>query len=282
MQIHDALNKALLLIGEQRRAADSAGRGADVALWRHLLEHVNFTILTGQVYKFEDYLKSLDDGWTSSSSAILRARTEAAPRREVALLLQTLDELTDPEKRQSVLVLGDLLDFIAAPGRHEEFEDYLKKYYTEPPPLTAYFETLKDAESWLSGLSEPPSWASVLVGDEYYEVWYSREEGTRALLRDFVTELFLDDFESKDLPPAVVSFDTRDQALQWLVSHPAAPMALVTIGGEYYHAVYHRRLDRHSLHAISRIREWRRKRREEVEQQGEDGAVPPKGGEGAT
>lgn len=265
MQIHDALNRALLLIGEQQRATDPAGRDEGVVLWRHLREHVLFTMLTGQVYQFDDYLKSLDDRWTSSSNAVLRARTEAAPRREVVLLLQTLDELTEPEQKQSVLVLGDLLDFIAAPGRHEEFEDYLKNHYTEPPPVTACFETLQEAEAWLSSLSEPPSWASVLVGDEYYEVWYSREEGTRALLRDFVTELFLDDFESKDLPPAAASFDTRDQALQWLASHPAAPMLLVTIGGEHYHAVYHRKLDRHSLHAISRIREWRRKRREELE-----------------
>src|SRR5688572_23666435 len=120
MRIHDVLNQALLLIGGLQQTADSAGRGEDVALWQHMREHVLFIIRTGQVYNFEDYLTSLGPDRTSSLSAISRARTEASPRREVALLLRALDELTAPEQQQSVLVLSALLDFIAAPGRHEK------------------------------------------------------------------------------------------------------------------------------------------------------------------
>jgi hypothetical protein len=80
-------------------------------------------------------------------------------------------------------------------------------------------------------------------------------------------ELFLDDYTLKPRPPATAAFNTREEALEWLTSHPASPMTLVTIAGEDHHAVFHRKFNRHTLHSISRLREEREKRKAEMEQQ---------------
>lgn len=258
MRIHDVLNESLMAIGALQRAAKSAGREEELSAWHHLLESMLFTIRTGQVYRFEDYLKGLNPGRTASASAALGSFDDAASRQAIPLLLQTLNEVTEARRKRQLLVVIDLLDFLATTGQHDAFAEYLKTYYVEPPPVLACFDTHADAEVWLNGLSEPPSWASVLIGDEYHEVWYSREEGTRRLLRDHVTELFLEDYGSKPQPPVAASFDTREEALAWLKGHPASPMTLVSIAGEPYHAVYQKNCNRHSLHSLSRLRESRR------------------------
>ncbi|HZH75501.1 MAG TPA: hypothetical protein VEY88_05680 [Archangium sp.] len=274
MRIHDVLNGALLLIGKQQRAAESTGRKEDVTVWRHIGDIWIFTIITGQVYVFEDYLSGLDPGRTSYVSTALNARTDAMSRQGVALLLRTLDEPTDPVRKQYILLLIDLLNFIAATGQHEAFENYLEDRHSLPPPAIAFFDTREEADAWLHNLPEPPSYGHVLIGDEYYDIWYSRDDGFRELSRDHVMELFLDDYTSKPRPPATASFNTREEAMEWLASHPASPMTLVAIAGEDHHAVFHKKFNRHTLHSISRLREERAKRKAEQEQQENEDAEP--------
>lgn len=274
MRIHDVLNGALLLIGNQQQAAESTGRKEDVAVWRRIWDIWNFTIITGQVYVFEDYLAGLDPMRTSSVSTALNTRTDAMCRQGVALLLRTLDELTDPVRKQYALVLIDLLNFIAASDQHEAFESYLEDRHSLPPPAIAFFDTREEADAWLHNLPEPPSYGHVLIGDEYYEIWHVRDDGVRELLRNNVMELFLDDYTSKPRPPATAAFNTREEALKWLASHPASPMTLVTIAGEHYHAVFHKKFNRHTLHSISRLREERAKRKADMEQQEDTEAEP--------
>jgi len=274
MRIHDVLNGALLLIGNQKQSAESTGRNEDVAVWQHIWDIWIFTIVTGQVYVFEDYLAGLDPMRSSSVSTALNPRTDAMCRQGLALLLRTHEELTDPVRKQYALVLIDLLNFIAASGQHEAFENHLEDRHSLPPPAIAFFDTREEADAWLHNLAEPPSYGKVLIGDEYYDIWYSRDDGFRELSRDHVTELFLDDYTSKPRPPAAASFNTREEAMEWLTRHPASPMALVTIAGEDHHAVFHKKFNRHTLHSISRLKEERAKRKAEQEQQENEDAEP--------
>jgi hypothetical protein len=274
MRIHDVLNGALLLIGNQQQAAESTGRNEDVAAWRYLRDIWCFTISTGRVYVFDDYLAGLDPARTSYVSTAFNAHADAMAHQGMALLLRTLDELTDPVRKEYVLVLIDLLNFIAASGLHEAFEDHLREFYSLPPPALAFFNTREEADAWLHSVPEPPSGGNVLIGDEYFELWYSRDDGFRELLHNHVTELFLDDYTSKPRPPAAASFNTREEAMEWLTRHPASPMALVTIAGEDHHAVFHKKFNRHTLHSISRLKEERAKRKAEQEQQENEDAEP--------
>jgi hypothetical protein len=265
VRIHDVLATALRRIGDSRQSAESAGRDEEAALWRYAREHLFFISRTGQVYRFEDYLKSRDPARASFTSTAFDAREDAVSRQARALLLRTLQETTEPGQRSLMFVILSLLDFVADTGQYDEFDEYLENFYVEPPPAIARFDTREQAESWLRGLAEPPGGTSILIGDEYHHVWYSREEGVRELLREHMMEPFLEAFAAEGLPAAVASFDTRAEAEEWLTIHPASPMAIVVIAGEHHLAVYHKRLACHTLHSLSSLKEWEAKRRSREE-----------------
>lgn len=261
MRIHDVLVKVSLRLGELRQAAESAGKEEEVELWRYVREHLFFILRSGHVYRFEDYLRSLDPARTSLVGPAFGARENTQPQHAMALLLRTFEETTEPEQKELTLVIIDLLNFIAETARYDEFDDYLEAYYADPLPAIAHFDTREDAEAWLRETVEPPGGTHILIGDEYHAVWYSREEGVRQLLRDHVIEPWLEQLTSKGLPAAVASFNTREEAEQWLMSHPASPMVFVAIAGEHHLAVYHKRLARHTLHPISILKEWEAKKK---------------------
>ena len=192
----------------------------------------------------------------------------------MALLLKTLDETADLEEKQLALVLINLLNYVANSGQYDALEGYLEKLRSgSPPPVTASFATRDEAEEWLRSLPEPPSRAYVLIGDEYHEVWYSREDGDRGIAREYVLEPILEDSSKRGLPPAVASFNTRDEAEAWLAKHPASPLAVVSIAGEQHLAVHHEELNRHSLHSIipslKEWKEWEEEKRRAAERQKE-------------
>lgn len=267
MRIHDILAEALKFIGRLRQAAESAGKDEEVALWRYVREHLLFISRTGQVYRFEDYLKGLEPARTSFLSAAFDAREDAVSRQAMTLLLRNLQETTDPARRQVLLAVIGLLNFIAETGQYEAFDEYLESYYVEPPPAIARFDTREQAESWLKGLAEPPGGAYILIGDEYHQVWYSREEGVRELLRERMIEPFLQALTAKGLPATVASFSTREEAEAWLTSHPPSAMAFVDIGCEHHLVVHHKRLDRHSLHPLSSLKRWEAERKNREDEQ---------------
>jgi phosphoglycolate phosphatase-like HAD superfamily hydrolase len=273
VRIHDVLVRVSLRLGELRQAAESAGRNAEVELWRYVREHLFFILRTGHVYRFEDYLRSLDAARTSLVSPAFSAREDTQSQQAMALLVRTLEETTEPEQKQSTLVIINLLNFIAETAQYDEFDDYLEDYYADPLPAIAHFDTREEAEAWLRGAVEPPGGTHILIGDEYYQVWYSREDGVRELLRDHVIEPWLEQLTSKGLPAAIASFNTREEAEQWLKIHPVPPMSFVTIAGEHHLAAYHRRLNHHTLHPLSSLKEWEaeKKRRDEEPEAADDG-----------
>ena len=251
MRIHDVLNKVLLLIGESEQAALSLNKDEEGESWRRLHEHVLFIIRTGQVYRFEDFLKGVAP---TRPPFVLPGGQASASQQDLDFLRRAHDEATDLERKHSVVVLAHMLHFIAETGQTSAFDEYLQNYYTDAPWAIAWFETYAAAEAWLNSLAEPPSWAHVLIGDEYHEVWYSREDNERKLRRDDVMEHFLEDFIKKGLPSPVASFTTLEEAREGLTPSTAAPMASVTVAGVYYLAVYHAKLHRYSFHPLSSIK----------------------------
>lgn len=275
MTIFDLLNEALLLSGSLQRAIESTENRYEVDLWQHVREHWNFTVTSGQAYVFEDYLASLDPARTSYVSTAFNARADAVSQQAMAMLLRTLDEMAEPERKRGLLTLINLLNFIAATDQQEALARYrVDSRSGGPPPVIAFFDTREEAEAWLNQLAAPPSYGHVMIDEEYYSIWYSREDNVRALPRDYLIEHFLEAFESKPLPPPAASFDTREEAMQWLANHPASPTVLVTIAGEYYHAVYYKKFNRHTLHSLSSLREWRKQMKAEMEQQEKEAAEP--------
>jgi hypothetical protein len=267
MTIFDLLNEAVLLSGNRQRAAESTGKGEEVDLWQHVREHWNFTVTSGQAYVFEDYLAGLAPARTAYVSTAFNARADAVSQQAMAMLLRTLDEMAEPERKRGLLTLINLLNFIAATNQQEALARYREDSRSDaPPPVIAFFDTREEADTWLNHLAAPPSYGHVMIGDEYYSIWYSREDNVRDLLRVYLMEYFLEGFESKPLPLPAASFNTREEAMAWLANHPASPTVLVTIAGEYYHAVYHKKFNRHTLHALSSLREWRKQLKAEMEQ----------------
>jgi hypothetical protein len=257
VRIQEFLADASQFTSPRWRAARAEGSSEEKELWDYVYELPSFIRETGQAYRFEDHLKRLDPTSRPCVSAALNARMEGTSRKVVELLLKVWDETPEPGQRQPVLVLIGLLDFIAGTGQVDAFEDYFKNRLEYAPLAMACFATRDEAEAWLKGLAEPPSPARIIIGDEYHLAWCSREDDTRSINRDYVIEPYIEELTARGIPPAVPSFEARAEAAAWLANHPASPFAFVSIAGESYLAVRHKRLNRHTLHPVaSALSEW--------------------------
>lgn len=259
MRIFDTLAGASQFAASRWRAAASQGREEEGRLWRFLGDSTYFIHQTGQAYRFEDYLAEAP---ASPAPRVSTGLTETS-QRALELLLESLGETSGTAGEQPARVLVHLLSFIADTGQLEAFEDYFNNRLEYTPLAIASFATRDEAEAWLEGLSKPPSPARILIGDEYYLFWHSRDDGTRDITRDYVLEPYLEELVARGLPHTTPSFGNRAEAEAWLTNHPAAPFAFVSIRGERYLAVHHKRLKRHTLHPVaSALREWEEKKRE--------------------
>ncbi|OJT26226.1 hypothetical protein BO221_07365 [Archangium sp. Cb G35] len=154
------------------------------------------------------------------------------------------------------------VNFIADTGQLKACEDYIHHRLEYAPLAIAYFPTHAEAEAWLNGLAEPPSPADILIGDEYHLAWSSREDNARDIHRDYVIEPYIEEFVARGIHPSAPSFETRAEADDRLKTHPAAPFDFVSIAGQYYFAVHHKRLERHTLHHVaSALADWEEKKK---------------------
>jgi hypothetical protein len=222
----------------------------------------DFIGATGQVYLFEDYL----EGGTLSQRPLVRntieARQNSTSQRVMTLLLTAFDETPESDQKQFASVLIHLVNFIADTGQLEACEDYINNRLEYAPLAIAHFSTRDEAEAWMKGLEEPPSPADILIGDEYYRLLYVRESNTRGLFRDYVIEPYIEELAARGIPPTAPSFETRAEAEAWLKNHPASPFGFVSIAGEPYFAVHHKRLKRHTLHPVaSALMKWEEQKR---------------------
>jgi hypothetical protein len=180
----------------------------------------------------------------------------------MALALKALEETSEPQRARQALIFINLLNFLADTGQLADFEDFFTHRLDYAPLAIASFATREEAEAWLTGLAEPPSPARILIGDEYYLAWYSREDGSRDVTRDFTIEPYTEELTARGVPPNAPSFKSREEAEAWLATHPASPFAFLSIDGERYFAVHHKRLKRHTLHPVARcLGEWEEERK---------------------
>ncbi|WP_255203995.1 hypothetical protein [Myxococcus sp. AM011] len=257
----EALAEAAILIASRRQTAALKGRAEEEKLWLYLRTLSYFVHATGQVYRFEDALTRTEPTEQRHVSARLRAHKNTLAQPAVELLLHTLGETPEPEQKP-VLVLIALLNFIAETGQLDDVEDFFSHHLDHAPVAIAHFTRHEEAEAWLKGVAEPPSPARILIGDEYFQFWYDREDNTRGMYRDYPIEPALEALTARGIPSQRPSFATRAEAEAWLMSHPANPYSFVAIAGEHYFAVHHPRLQRHSLHHVaSALSAWEERKR---------------------
>lgn len=262
MTIFEELTGATLFIEARRRAAEAKGRQDEEKIWRYVRAMSHFVLVTGQVYRFEDSLEDKDPAERFTVGARLGKPAGTLAELAMELLLQTLDETPEPEQKQHVRLLIVLLDFIAGTGQFDAVEDYFTHQLDIAPMAIAHFTSQEAAEAWMKSVAEPPSPVRILIGDVYYQFWYTREDDTRGMYREYCVEPALEALAARGIPPRTSSFTTRVEAGEWLMSHPANPYAFVAIAGEYYFAVHHPRLKRHSLHHVaSTLKDWEERKR---------------------
>jgi hypothetical protein len=259
LTIHDILSDAHLSLLKLWREAQAPEQKR--LLW-HAVEAHLFIHRTGQVYRFEDYRRGLGPAHPHEASAPSTVPEGADTQRARELLALRLGETLSPEERLNLLANIDVLDFVASANQREAFEDYLEHFYSSPPPVIAYFNTREEAEAWLEAHPEPPSHGHVLVGDEYYEVTYFREEERRRLKRDYALERHIEAITAEGIPPAGASFDTLAEAQAWLAAQAAPPtQAFVLISKQCYLAVHHRNINRRALYHLTIVERWQEEKR---------------------
>ncbi|MCY1080015.1 hypothetical protein [Archangium lansingense] len=275
MSIYDSLIGAGQFAASRWRNAGFENRKEEQRLWAQMNVYRDFIYATGQVYLFEDYLKGLPPTSRPYMSNALAAHQDAATsQRSVELLLKAYAETTDPEQHQSASVLVHLVNFIADTGQLDACEDYINNRLDYAPLAIAHFTTRDEAEAWLKGPAEPPSPANILIGDEYYQAVYSREDNTRFMYRDYIIEQYIGELAARGIPPTAPSFETRAEAEAWLKDHPATPFDFASIAGEYYFAVHHKRLKRHTLHHVaSALAKWEEMKRAAEQEKAQDAAA---------
>ncbi|MFL5345123.1 MAG: hypothetical protein ACJ8AT_10025 [Hyalangium sp.] len=257
MRIFETLADASQFARSRQHSATSAGQEEEGELWRYLRETTDFSHQLGQAYRFEDYLQGVPSTSPPYVSAALDSRQEATSRRAMALALKALAVTHGPEQARHALVLVHLVNFLADTGQLDDFADFFTHRLDYAPLAMASFATREEAEAWLKELEEPPSPARILIGDRYYLAWYSREDGSQDIARDFTIEPYIEELTARGIPPNSPSFQSRKEAESWLASHPASPFAFLSLAGEYYFAVHHKRLRRHTLHPVAlSLSEW--------------------------
>jgi hypothetical protein len=255
VSIHDDLANVVLFISSRRRAASSKSPEEE-KLWRYLRMLCYFTNVTGQVYLFEDSLSGSTPPARPHASVRSSAHRGTFAHLAEELLVKTLAETPEPEHK-SVLVLLALLNFVADTGQLKDVEDFFNNELNLAPVVLAYFARYEEAEAWLRSEAQLPSPARLLIGDDYYQFWYMREDQTRGMYRDYVIEPTMEELAAEGIPSQRPSFATRAEAEDWLMKHPANPYLFVAIAGEHYFAVHHPRLHRHSLHHVaSALKAW--------------------------
>jgi hypothetical protein len=169
-------------------------------------------------------------------------------------LLGRLHENTlSQEERVLLLVSSEALRFIWDTGQTRAFTEYRKTLSVDSPPhIVAAFASQEDAEVWLNNHPQPPDMAYVLIGDRYHVVADFSESHRRALLPYPSLERYLDSLLKEGLPPAVATFQSREEAASWWNSqvHSAA-QAIIQIGNEPYLAVNYGHLPHRALFPFS-------------------------------
>jgi hypothetical protein len=183
---------------------------------------------------------------------------------DVMNLLARIRAKTHSEEEQELLAVAiNAILFITSTGQRYAFADFLEYIESNaPPPVVASFKTREEAEAWLNSQPEPPDSALVLIADQYHTVAYIREMNHRRLIPLPVLEYHLGRLKREGLPPAIASFNTREEAEAWFTAQTEPPeQSCITIAGDSYLAVYHRNVNHRAIYPFSMALDERSKTR---------------------
>jgi hypothetical protein len=108
----------------------------------------------------------------------------------------------------------------------------------------------------------------VLIADEYHVVLSSRDGMRCSLVPDPELEYHIEEMTRDGFPPAVATFNTREEANAWFDSETEPPaQTVIQIGGEHYLAVYYRNINHRAMFPFS-IVERLHERRKRIEKKG--------------
>ncbi|GMT98143.1 hypothetical protein KH5H1_22620 [Corallococcus caeni] len=157
-----------------------------------------------------------------------------------------------PGGEEAMRTAAAAIQFIDATGQAADFEDYVRNLEAYAPPLAiARFDTRQDADAWLMAQKRPPSFASILVADEYFSVFFNPTSGWRGLGRQPRLEFYLQEMADQRLTPSGLSFATKAEAEAWMNQQPTPPQQVVIdIAGAPYLAAYHHRIDYRVLYPL--------------------------------
>ncbi|WP_052517569.1 hypothetical protein [Archangium violaceum] len=159
-----------------------------------------------------------------------------------------------PEEKELFLLAIDALWFVWRNGQSYEFERYRSDECKSPPWVIASFNTRDDAEVWIRERPQSPDLALLLIADEYHVVLSSRDGERRALVPDLAIAIHIEEMTRNGLPPAVATFNTRDEAEAWWgaqAEHPA--QAVIQIGSERYLAAFYANIQHRALFPFSAV-----------------------------
>jgi hypothetical protein len=148
-----------------------------------------------------------------------------------------------PERKQILSLARDALHFIVATGQSYAFEDFLKSGVSTSAPASGeegspeLRESLGKTESFFRKLLDDPPAVEELAQIQFILKALQFISSTRQ------HEAFADFIESveADAPPWIVaSFETRQEAEEWLKSHPSPPLAAILVGDSYHDVAYDR------------------------------------------
>ncbi len=254
MTSDNPLGDAVLLLLEYRRNSHSSEE-------RKLLQVASaassFLSTSGQLYRFEDFRKSLQPGHVRSLS--------------FADVIQYLEkrrtQTQSTEDKETLRGASDALIFIESSGQHEGLEDYLDYWRSRTlPPVIAAFETQEQADAWLERQPVPPYKARVLIGGEYHVVFATREDRDWPFVPTPVVGEFIEDQLEKGLPPVVAAFDTREQAEAWLAALTDPPRhAFISIGGQHHVAACWKNVNHRALYPFTLADDLARERQAGLE-----------------
>lgn len=256
MSSDNPLGDAVLLLLEYRRTSRSAEERKLLAIASGAS---SFLSTSGQLYRFEDFRKSLQPGHVRSLSFA----------DVIHYLEQRRAQVQSAEEKETLRGASDALVFIEASGQHEGLEDYLAYWRSHTlPPVIAAFATLEEAKRWLEHQPVPPYKARVLIGGEYHVVFATREDRDWAwpFVPYPVVAEFIEDQLEKGLPPVVAAFDTREQAEAWLAALPDPPRhAFITIGGKHHVAACWKNVNHRAIYPFTLADDLAQERRAGME-----------------
>lgn len=173
------------------------------------------------------------------------------------LLAGIHEDTQSPQDKELLRTAFDALRFIWSAGHVLAFEEYRNIMKTEGPSLVvAAFDTYEQADAWIQNNPNPPHLAYVLVGDTYYIVFDFRPTNRRGVFTHPTLEFYLEKMMEEGLPPAVASFNTRQEARAWFSGLSEKPsQAVIDIGGERHLMAYHPNIDHLAFHPFSLVQQ---------------------------